>query len=177
MLSKILTLSWVQSHVGVIMGRKIQERWIEGTEHKLFTREPDMGGEREREKAVFLHFCTSIHQWQHPKQMHSPFEQFVEETFVCSIVFFFFCLFLGLFASVVFFTPLLSHQSFPLEAALPLTNNNTFPAGSVWWPTLHSLWMQVQQAYMSCVHKLWCKWLEQKGGAAVLGWKWKCAPL
>ena len=73
MLSKIPTLSWVQSHVGAIMGRKVQQRWIQGMLHQLFT---GGAGDRRRgkwEKAVFLHIRTSTHPWQHPKQTHSTF--------------------------------------------------------------------------------------------------------
>lgn len=168
MLSKIPTLSWVQSHVGVIMGRKVQERWVEGAQHNLFTREHDMGGERVRESSV------SVFPYLYPPVTTPKTDAFYILT-VCRRSF---CLFHCVFClCCFFFTPLLSHQSFPLEAALPLTNSSTLPVGSVWWPTLHSLCMEVQQAYMLCAHKLWCKWLEQKGGAAVRGWKWKCVPL
>lgn len=71
-LSKIPTLSWVQSHVGAIMGRRVQQRWFEGTSHQLFRRVQKIGGPG-REEVVFLYFRTSSLWWQHPKQMHFTF--------------------------------------------------------------------------------------------------------
>lgn len=89
----------------------------------------------------------------------------------------FYCVFLFFHAPVVFTHPS-SHSSPYLWRLLkPLTNNNAIPVGAVWWPTLHSLCVEVQRAYMSCAHKLRCKWREQKEGAAELGGKWKRAPL
>lgn len=60
MLSKIPTLSWVQSHVGAIMGWKVQQRWIEGTQHQVFTRVHETGGDRVGES------CVSVFPYLYP---------------------------------------------------------------------------------------------------------------
>lgn len=92
------------------------------------------------------------------------------------VFFFSFFFFLSL-CCVFFFTPLLPHQSFTLEAASPLANNSALPVGLLCLMTYITFpfAMEVQRAYMLCVHKLRCKWLEQKGGAAVRGWKYESA--
>lgn len=165
MLSKIPTLSWVQSHVGAIMGQKVQERWTEGRPHKLFTREHQTGEKGMAGNSVFAF------PYLYPP-VTTPKTGALRVLTVCRRSFcLFHCVFFFFFACA----PLLC--SITLEAASLFKNNSTLPVGSVWWPTLHSLCMEVQRPYMLCVHKLQSKWLKQKGGAAVWGWKWKLAPL
>lgn len=127
-----------------------------------------MGGEgvRESSVSVFLYLYSPVTTPQ------------TDALYVLTVCRRSFCLFHCVFLlSVVFLHP--SFRISPLLWRLPRRSQTTALSlvSSVWWPTLHSLCMEVQQAYMLCVHKLRCKWLEQKGGAAVREWKWKCVPL
>lgn len=129
---------------------------------------------RQREKAVFFAFPYLLPPVTTPK---------TDALYVLTVCRRGFCLFHCVFFSSFFYAPVVFiHPSLHISPYLwrlpqPLTNNNALPVGTVWWPTLHSLCVAVRRAYMLRVHKLRCKWLEQKEGTAVRGLKWKRVPL
>lgn len=172
MLSKIPTLSWVQSHVRAIMGWKVQQRWLEDTLHQLFRRVQEIEGRGKKKKSCF---CISVPPASGDNTQNRCTLRF--NSLSKRLLFVPLCFFSFFYALVVFIHPSLHISPYLWRLPQPLTNNNALPVGTVWWPTLHSLWVAVRWVYMLCAHKLQCKWLEQKEGTAVRGLTWKRVPL
>lgn len=111
MLSKIPTLSWVQSHVGAIMGRKVQQRWIEVAWHQVFTGAQETGGDGVRES------CVSVFPYLYPP-VTTPKTDALYVLTVCRRSFclfhcvFFFCLCCSLFFYTRAFTSVLYSGGF-----------------------------------------------------------------
>lgn len=166
MLSKIPTLSWVQSHVGAIMGQKVQERWTEGRPHKLFTREQQTGEKGMAGNSVFAF------PYLYPP-VTTPKTGALHVLTVCRRSF---CLFHCVFFACA--PPPCSANITPLLWRLPHCSKTTALSQSALFDDLHYILFAWRYSGLTCcVYKLRSKWLKQKGGAAVWGWKWKLAPL
>lgn len=134
MLSKIPTLSWVQSYVGVIMGWKVQQRWLEDTFHQLFRRVREIAGCGREEKPCF---CISVPPASGDNTQNRCTLRF--NSLSKRLLFVPLCFFPLFYAPVVFIHPSLHISPYLWRLPQPLTNNNALPVGTVWWPTLHSL--------------------------------------
>lgn len=112
MLSKIPTLSWVQSHVGVIMGRKVQQRWLEATLHQLFRRVQEIEGRGGENKPCFCICVPPASGDNTQNRCTLRFNSLSKRLLFVPLCFFSFFL-----CPCCFYTLLLTHQPLPLEAS------------------------------------------------------------